>query len=434
MSSKKVISLTLLIILSIGVIFGLSPTVKAEKQEEPFKVNVLDLRQGGIAVLNKIMKREGEQMEPPLDVHTKSVNFSKLETEAKTILSSGSNSPYELFQAYNGFMPSYTQNDWVTPLGDYVDKYEEKYDLDDISQAMWDAVSFEGKIYGFPFQQFTTHLFYRKDTFEKHDLTPPKTVDQLFEVLETLKEESDFQYQLAMGLKKGYLNAHFHGALMAYGGKWFTEDNQPAFNSEAGVKAVKLLERLQKYMPPSDYSGKDVVTAISQGIVPMAYTWTSYYADMADPSVSQYPDKIAPAEAVSVTEDGPPIANWTQDMFVIPKNLSDKIDKEKVFKLVCESTTKENQRAKFASETIVSRRSILSDPEVQEKYPYYEATLKTVEQGAIPYPKVPYFTAERGVVEHYVSQALAGQLSIEKALEKAEKEVRRDLKQKGYLS
>ncbi len=93
-----------------------------------------------------------------------------------------------------------------------------------------------------------------------------------------------------------------------------------------------------------------------------------------------------------------------------------------------------NQQAKFASETIVSRRSILSDPEIQEKYPYYEATLKTVEKGAVPYPKVPYFTDERGVVANYVSQALAGQISIERALEKAEKEVRRDLKQKGYLS
>jgi ABC-type glycerol-3-phosphate transport system substrate-binding protein len=437
MNTKRFVSTALVIALLVGTMFFVvSPTDAfwpfGDDEEKVKTINFMNMRYGGTSILNEKMKEVAEEMEN-VEAYTKSVGWGELEKQSKVILSAGGTSPFEILQAYNGWMPGYINNEWITPLTPYYEKYKDEYNLNDIPQELWDVVSHEGEIYGFPFQQNLQHTFYRKDIFKKYDLEAPKTFEELFNVLETLKQKADTEYQYALALSgKSGVATEFNNALRAYEGKWFSADNKPLFNSEEGVKAVKLLKKLMDYMPQEvlSYSNNNVSVALQQGIVPMANLWTSRAAEVEDESVSQFPDKFAYAAPPSSIEGGTPYTNWTQDMLVIPKETS--VDKELIFEVMAKSLTKEKQKA-FAAHAIVSRSSIAEDEEIVEKYPNYAVVNQTIKNGAKSYPIKPYFGEERLIVGKYVSKALAGQMTAEEALEQAEKEVVEDMKEKGYL-
>jgi ABC-type glycerol-3-phosphate transport system substrate-binding protein len=360
------------------------------------------------------------------------VGWSDLENQSKVILSAGGTSPYEILQAFNGWMPEYIHNQWVLPLNEYVEKYRDEYDLDDISQSLWDVCSDDGVIYGFPFQQNLQHIFYRTDLFEEYNLQPPKTFDELFQVLDVLKEKGDTQYQFALALDGASGAAtEFNNALIAFGGEWFDENDNPAFNSEAGVKAIELLKKLLPYMPREvlSYTNSDVSVAFQQELVAVINIWTSRAGEITDPTVSKVADRVGFAPAPSSVIGGIPYTNWTQDMFVIPANVGG--DPELIFRFIAE-TLKYDTMVEAAPLAIGSRSSVAENPSIIAAHPNYVAVMETIENGAKSYPIKPYFGSARLIVGSYVAKALAGEITAEEALKKAEEEVLKDMQEKGF--
>ncbi|MDQ0243607.1 raffinose/stachyose/melibiose transport system substrate-binding protein [Bacillus fengqiuensis] len=54
----------------------------------------------------------------------------------------------------------------------------------------WDAYTFDGKTYGIPYSLNSVALWYNKEIFEKNGLTPPKTYDELLEVVDKLNAKN----------------------------------------------------------------------------------------------------------------------------------------------------------------------------------------------------------------------------------------------------
>ncbi|MDD2475797.1 MAG: sugar ABC transporter substrate-binding protein [Dysgonamonadaceae bacterium] len=436
-TKKRNIIFTVITIMLIGVmvvVAGCGEKNNSDPQgnkSKPSKLNMMGMRFGAMEVISKNMTEAGKQED--IDVSVKLTGWDDLENQSKVILSAGGNSPYEILHAYNGWLPEYIEKDWVLPLTEYYIKYKDKYELGDIPKELIDVVSKDGEIYAIPFQQNVQHLFYRNDLFEKYNLQPPKTFDDMFAVLDTLKKKGDTQYQfaLALGGASG-VATEFNNALLAYGGEWFDENGNPLFNSKEGVEAVKFLKKLLPYMPKEvlSYSNNDVSVALQQGNVAMANLWTTRCAEVEDKTVSRYTGKFGYAAPPSSTEGGIPFTNWTQDMFIIPKNVGTNPDY--VFQIIAKTLSKENIE-EIAPLTMVGRKSVADNPEIQKKCPNYKAAMETIDNGAKAYPLLPYMGPERLIVGQYVSEALAGKTSPEEALEKAEQDVIKDMKDKGYL-
>lgn len=426
-----VLSLTLCLVVSVMFIGENKVLASSFELKEPVEINVFNMRVGAIDVFNRIMKDLADDTEN-LSISTNSVGWGELEDQSRIILSAGGESPYGIMQVYNGWLPSYVHNDWVRTLNDYYEKYEDEYNLDDISEELWDVSSHEGLIYAFPFQQNLQHTFYRKDIFEKHDIEPPKTFDEMFEVLEALKEEEEIDYPYALSLANDGVGTEFNNALIAHGGKWFDEDHNPMFNSEEGLKAVEYLKDLMDYMPKEvlSYNNDNVSVGLQQGSIAMANLWTTRSEEVEDENVSRFPDQMGYAPPPSYTLDGTPYTNWTQDMFVIPKETA--VDPEILFKVIAETLT-QNNLIKAAEYTIVSRDSVANNPDVLEANPNYQVVFDTIDNGAKAYPIQTYFNEARLILNTYVREVLAGEMEPQEALDIAEEEVIEMLEDEGYL-
>lgn len=401
------------------------------KVDKPTTINFFGMNFGAISKIGDIMKKVGNANN--IAVNVKLASWDDLQNQSKVTLSAGGVSPYEVMQAYNGWLPMYIDNGWIMPLNQYFDKYKDKYDFSDIPKSLWDAMSSNGKIYGLPIQQNLQHLFYRKDIFQKYGLQPPKTFDQLFQVLDVLKAKGDTKYPFALALGGASGAAtEFNNALIAYGGQWFDQNNKPTFNSKEGIEAINFLKKLLPYMPKEvlSYSNNDVSIGLQQEKIAMANLWTTRFSEVEDPTASKVAGKMGYAPPPSSTEGGIPFSNWTQDMFVIPKSVS--VDPDVIFQVMAETLNKENAK-EIAPDTIVPRSSVAGNSSLIATHPNYKAVNETIANGAKSYPIKPYFNSASLIVGGYVSQALSGSISPEEALQKAEADVTKDMQQKGYL-
>jgi ABC-type glycerol-3-phosphate transport system substrate-binding protein len=85
---------------------------------------------------------------------------------------------------------AYGHGGFLEPLDDYFKRYPSDYfDPEDAFDKYLDANRMPpgGSLYALPYYSFGAGIMYRKDLFDKYGLKPPKTTDELYEVLEKLK-------------------------------------------------------------------------------------------------------------------------------------------------------------------------------------------------------------------------------------------------------
>lgn len=85
---------------------------------------------------------------------------------------------------------AYGHGKFLEPLDDYFKKHPSKYfDPNDVFGKYLDANRMPpgGPLYALPYYSFGAGIMYRKDLFDKYGLQPPKTTDELMDVLAKLK-------------------------------------------------------------------------------------------------------------------------------------------------------------------------------------------------------------------------------------------------------
>lgn len=70
-----------------------------------------------------------------------------------------------------------------------------------------------------------------------------------------------------------------------------------------------------------------------------------------------------------------------------------------------------------------SRKSLFNDPAIVAKYPHYPKLLEVV-QNATLRPPIPQYAQASDILQRYLSAALTGSISPEKAMQAAAEETR----------
>src|SRR5262249_6035776 len=94
-----------------------------------------------------------------------------------------------------GTLREYVKANQVADLTPYMskDNYKDRF-LD----AAFTQITFDGKIYGVPIENTSLAvIFYNKAIFQKFNLTPPQTYDELLKVIHTLKQNGVAPFALA---------------------------------------------------------------------------------------------------------------------------------------------------------------------------------------------------------------------------------------------
>jgi len=346
--------------------------------------------------------------------------------------------------------PIWGKQGWLVPLSDLGDDY----DYDDMIKTVLDGLSYDGKLYAVPFYAESSFTFYRKDLFEAAGITMPDkpTYTQVAEYAEKLTDKSKEQYGFCQRGKPGWgENMAFVGPMVnAFGGRWFDMDWQPQLTSDPWKQALTYyVDNMTKYGPPgATANGHNENRALfATGHCAMWVDATSAAGYIFNPKESQVADKTwFTAAPMEVTDAG---SGWFWPWALGVPSSSTKTDAAKSF--VKWATSKEYITTVGESEGWVAvppgtRKSTYDNPKYQEAAPFAKVVYESISSAditkptkepvpyiGIQYVAIPEFQGIGTTVGQQVAAALAGQSTVDVALETAQAAVERTMKQAGYI-
>lgn len=351
-----------------------------------------------------------------ITVNTNLLASADAQEQVRLALSAGGDSPYDIVHGANNQVSEWGGAGWMMPLNDLVEKYREQYNLDDIPQAAWDGATIDGQIYGVPIVANTLHLIYRTDVFEELGLTVPDTYDQVIEICNQIGlDNADYDVPFTVNLSAGWAwEIEFFAMIRAFGGDYLDENNQPIFNSEAGVNAAnKLAEIGAACLGEAGYalSLNDQEVAMQTGTLPFTNMWASRAANMSNPERTELGDVIGYAPAPRAVDGGPRAGSAWNDFYMIPANTTN--DPELVFRLIMEAADQESQ-AGAAQVGMATRLSVAA-----QGGPYVPAANQTIVEGIGIYDKNPAIAIAIAKLGEALPLIGTGEQSAQEALDAA---------------
>jgi multiple sugar transport system substrate-binding protein len=331
----------------------------------------------------------------------------------------------------------YLEGGWIVPLDGYIEKTDPNViRKDDFVPAMLDIQgTWDGKIYGLPFISAMFHMWYRTDIFEKHNLKPPDSWDDVVKLSKVInqKEKTNGVAGVTFMAKRGIqLDVEFHNVLCSMGGYYYDKNFKATLNTPEAIRAMEYLKSLVPLSNPGvlsqDYP--EAQTAFAQGKAAMLLQWNNAYAPFLDETSSKIVGKWAgyllPGQKQSdgSIRRGPMLAGWGIGI------AADSKEKDLAWEWIMWATLLEQEK-KLATSGPGARKSFFEDPEIKAKYPWFDWTFKSLEY-ATALPRYSFWPKMNEHLDVYLSQAITGERPVKDAMNDLNKEVDRVLKESGY--
>lgn len=346
----------------------------------------------------------------------------------------------DIVLTYNIFAPLHAETETAVNLTDwYHDPEFYPYDMDDIFPVTKDLMTYEGQIYGVPTDTNTFYLFYRKDLIKE----PPLTWDQLFQTAKrwTIKYNPDSatDYGLAYyGKRVQSTTLFWYQIFKSMGGEFYNQDMEPQFASPAGVDALNWVQKTveEDVVPPdiSTYGYPEILGALQTGKVAMAIQWGAaagtLFSKEASPEVY---DKIAMTYVPGhLRQDGKLVRQHNAHNLQMEINASSK-HKEAAFKFLAWGFGSTEGLEIYAGDGWNPPHfKIAEKDEFKNLNPRYKYQQYIFSNFAYPEPMFPDYPATKEILTTQLLRGWTGGQNAKSLLENADKQIRQNLKRKGY--
>ena len=344
--------------------------------------------------------------------------------------------------------PIWGAKDWLEVLD-----FDSSYDVDDILPAMRGGLSANGNLYAAPFYGESSMIMYRKDLVANAGMSIPDnpTWGHIVDVVDAIHDPDNGVYGICVRGKPGWGDnmAFITTVANSFGARWFDENWKPQLDTAAWHHAVSFyVDLLSTYGPPGSEanSWNQIMPLFNEGKCGMWIDATISASFLTNPEISKVHDQVAYAQSpVAVTNRG---ANWLWAWaLAVPAGTQQKDDaikfvqwatSKEYIELVAENkgwgniptgtrtSTYENQNflnaANFADAELKAILSANPENSTQDPTPYV----------GVQFAAIPEFQAIGQAVGQHISEALAGQTTVEKALAAAQKAADREMKKGGY--
>lgn len=369
-------------------------------------------------------------------------NHFELDKEIKSDIATG-NITWCVGSNHSSFAPQYP--DIYTDLGALLPKEE----IDAFVQANIGASTLDGKLVMLPRAQFdVSALYYQKNLYtddakkaafkEKYgyDLAPPDTWQQVSDQANFFASPPDF-YGTQFAGKEEAINGRFYEMLVAEGGEYLDADGKPAFNSEAGVRALDWFVNLYKAKAvpagTTNYLWDDLGQGFASGTIALNLDWPGWATFFNDPKSS----KVAGNVGVVVQPKGSSgkRTGWSgHHGFSVTENCA---NKEAAASLVWFLTNEDSQKLE-ASAGPLPTRSAVWDWVIQEAVSddYKKEVLIAFQQAAqhaFPVPQTASWIEISNAVYPELQAAILGDKTSKEALDAAAEKATEILEDAGEL-
>src|SRR6202047_1635625 len=190
----------------------------------------------------------------------------------------------------------YAESGWIVPIDDLQKKFpnlvDPDLDLKDFFPLLLNAFgTWNGKLYGLPFDNYSGLLYYNKDMLKAAGFDqPPETWDQLITDYAP-KLTKDGKYAFALQSRRGETQScdSFMRFLWPWGGSLLDSKFKSNLLSAQSQAGLNFRQELMKYMPSGivDYDHIEAVNGLAQGQVAMITEWSAFYSTLTDPKTSK---------------------------------------------------------------------------------------------------------------------------------------------------
>ncbi len=344
--------------------------------------------------------------------------------------------------------PIWAAQDWLVSLNDL----PESYDIDDILPAMRAGLSLNDTLYAAPFYGESSMVMYRTDLMEAAGMEMPEapTWDFIAEAARAMTDKDGEIYGICLRGKAGWGENMAFLTTMAnsFGARWFNEDWEAQFDSDAWNKTINFyLDLMNDAGPPGAATNgfNENLALFQQGKCGMWIDATVAASFVTNPDDSTVADKVGFALAPDAGLGKR--ANWLWAWALAIPAGTQKEDAAKEF--INWATSKEYlalvaENEGWANVPPGTRTSLYENPEYQ-KVPFAAMTLESINVAdptnptvdpvpyvGIQFVAIPEFSGIGTQTGQEFSAALAGQQSAEEALEKAQALTTEEIEAAGY--
>ncbi|WP_291729689.1 sugar ABC transporter substrate-binding protein [Leisingera sp. F5] len=344
--------------------------------------------------------------------------------------------------------PIWGKNGWLVPLDDL----PAEYDADDILPAMRGGLSVDGTLYAAPFYGESSMIMYRADLMEKAGLEMPDapTWEFVAEAARAMTDKDNGIYGICLRGKAGWGEnmAFLTATANAFGARWFDENWQAQFDQPEWKETLEFYVNLMNDAGPPGASNNgfnENLSLFQQGKCGMWIDATVAASFVTNPNDSTVADKVGFALAPDTGKGKR--GNWLWAWALgIPAG-TQKTDAAKEF--IQWATSKEYielvaEKEGWANVPPGARTSLYEDPNYKN-VPFARMTLESIQSAdptnptvdPVPYvgvqfAAIPEFAGIAGQVGQEFAAALAGQQSVDEALEKAQALTTDEMEAAGY--
>jgi sorbitol/mannitol transport system substrate-binding protein len=347
-------------------------------------------------------------------------------------------------------VPIWAKQDWLLPL----DNLGANYDVDDLLPAIRSGLTVDGKLYAAPFYGESSMVMYRKDLFEAAGLKMPDapTWDFVADAARKITNKDKEVYGICLRGKAGWgENMAFLTAMSnSFGARWFDESWKPQFDQPEWKDTLDFYVKLMKDAGPPGASSNgfnENLALFQTGKCGMWIDATVAASFVSNPKESTVADKVgfALAPDKGLGKRGNWLWAWS---LAIPAG-SQKA--EAAEKFVAWATSKDYTNLVAEKEGWLNappgtRSSLYANADYQKAAPFAKTTIDSINSAdpskptvkPVPYVGVqfvaiPEFQGIGTAVGQQFSAALAGQLSVDQALQAAQQLATREMTKAGYI-
>ena len=346
-------------------------------------------------------------------------------------------------------VPIWAKRGWLVPL----DKLGADYDVDDLLPAIRSGLSYNSKLYAAPFYGESSFVMYRTDLMKKAGLTMPDkpTWDFIKQAADKMTDKAHEIYGVCLRGKAGWgENMAFLTAMSnSFGARWFDEHWKPQFDSPEWKETLTYYVNLMKADGPPGASSNgfnENLALFDAGKCGMWMDATVAAGFVTDPKQSKVANDVgfalAPNKGLGKN------ANWLWAWSLgIPAGTKNADAAEKFVswatsKHYTELVAKQDGWAHVPPGT---RTSLYKNPEYLKAAPWAQMTLDSINSADPTHPTVkpvPYVGVQFVAIPEFqgigtevgqdFSAALAGSMTIDAALAKAQTSTATAMKKAGY--
>ena len=334
---------------------------------------------------------------------------------------------------------TFADSDYIVPIDDlkkqFPNIFDPNYDISDFFPLLLNAFgSWNGTVYGPPFDNYSGLLFYNKKLLKDAGFDkPPETWDDLLKVYAP-KLTKDGTYAYALQSRRGETQScdSFMRFIWPWGGSLLDSKFKSNLLSAQSQTGLSFRQELMKYMPSGivDYDHIEAVNALAQGKVAMITEWSAFYSTLVDPKSSKIVDDLGVAPEPKGPDGRKPALGGFS--LAVAKQANDN-QKAASWLFIQWATSKETAKDYVENGGVSGRQSVYKDPEIAKKYPFVEPMVESWQKGVPEFrPRFAEWPQLSEIVAEVGTNIMIGSVSVKQGSEEIGKRVEDVLSKAGY--